>query len=102
MHWGRRPGQSFRHNQDETVQMRHFFPFFKDEGDVIASWGHAKLIKRRDELKRDKHPRRLGRGSLEGCCFVGRNSFQNEARADQKAFKLLAGLIENINPIPAP
>jgi len=43
----------FRNNQEETMN-RNFFPFFKDEGEVIASWGGAKLIKYLDgkmELK---------------------------------------------------
>ena len=33
---------------------RNFFPFFKDEGDLIASWGDAKSVKHPDgklELK---------------------------------------------------
>lgn len=27
------------------MRTRHFFPLFKDEGELIASWGEAKLVK---------------------------------------------------------
>jgi hypothetical protein len=27
------------------MRTRHFFPPFKDEGEVVASWGEARLIK---------------------------------------------------------
>ena len=36
------------------MRTRDFFPFFKDEGELIASWGEAKLVKYLDgklELK---------------------------------------------------
>jgi hypothetical protein len=36
------------------MRIRNFFPFLKDEGEVLASWGEAKLVKRLDgklELK---------------------------------------------------
>jgi hypothetical protein len=36
------------------MRISNLFPLFKDEGEVIASWGQAKLIKRLDgqlELK---------------------------------------------------
>jgi hypothetical protein len=40
-------------NEEDTMN-RNFFLFFKDEGEVIASWGEAKLVKYLDgklELK---------------------------------------------------
>ena len=43
-----------RHNQEDTMRSRNQFPDFKDEGEVIASWGGAKLVKYLDgklELK---------------------------------------------------
>jgi hypothetical protein len=36
------------------MRIRDFFPFLKDEGEVIASWGEAKLVRLTDgrlELK---------------------------------------------------
>jgi len=30
------------------MRIRNLFPSFKDEGEVVASWGEAKLIKRLD------------------------------------------------------
>jgi hypothetical protein len=36
------------------MRIRHFFPAYKDEGQVIASWGEARLVKYLDgklELK---------------------------------------------------
>jgi len=40
------------------MRIRDFFPFLKDEGEVIASWGEAKLVRRTDgrlELKGGSH-----------------------------------------------
>ena len=30
------------------MKIRHFFPPYKDEGEVVASWGQAQLIKHLD------------------------------------------------------
>lgn len=30
------------------MRIRDFFPLFKDEGEIIASWGEAKLVRRAD------------------------------------------------------
>jgi hypothetical protein len=43
-HW--KPGpllRKLRCNQQETIQIRNFFPDFKDEGEVIAVWVGAKF-----------------------------------------------------------
>ena len=47
--WGRGVGILCRNvrNEEETMN-RDFFPDHKDEGEVIASWGEAKLIKHWD------------------------------------------------------
>jgi len=34
--------------QEDAMRIRDFFPLFKDEGEIIASWGQAKPVRRPD------------------------------------------------------
>jgi len=46
--------RKFRRNEEKTMPIRNLFPDHKDEGEVIATWGGAKLVKHWDgklELK---------------------------------------------------
>jgi hypothetical protein len=41
------PGRLVRklRNEEDTMRMRNVLPDLKDEGEVIAEWGDAKLVK---------------------------------------------------------
>ena len=52
-----RTGSVAENKQEDPMRIRDFFPLFKDEGEIIASWGEAKLVRRAD-----------GRLELEGGC----------------------------------
>jgi hypothetical protein len=50
------------------MRIRDFFPIFKDEGEIIASWGEAKLVRRVDgrlELKGGSRDDRVA--ARDGC-----------------------------------